>query len=229
MRGALNAPPSEGLSQSGGERAREPMTPDLQPDRIAALEAELADLKGDNARLRQRLDQRNAPGELRHRQRNTFAMLRMLIRSSAEPAEDLETYVLLLEDRLDAVARVQAAIDIPGRVDLAEIVGSRSGREPTRCRCAGRGWPAGAPDCPAHRRPHGSWCSGRRASFDRLRMRRPRPWASAPLRPCGLRLRADARARWSSRSSAIPDRLRGPSPKASGPARRARSSRRSAA
>lgn len=100
------------------------MTPDPQPDRIAALEAELAEVKGDNARLRQFLDQRNAPSELRHRQRNTFAMLRMLIRSSSEPARDLETYVLHLEDRLDAIARVQAAIDILGQVDLAEIIGS---------------------------------------------------------------------------------------------------------
>ncbi len=100
------------------------MTQDPQPDRIARLEAELAELKGDNARLRRLLDQHNAPGELRHRQRNTFAMLRMLIRASAEPAEDLETYVLHLEDRLDAVARVQAAIDILGQVDLAGIISS---------------------------------------------------------------------------------------------------------
>lgn len=100
------------------------MTRDPQPDQIATLEAELAELRGDNARLRQLLSRRNAPGELRHRQRNTLAMLRMLIRLSAEPAEDLETYVLHLEDRLDAVARVQAAIDIFGQVDLAEIIGS---------------------------------------------------------------------------------------------------------
>ena len=98
------------------------MTHDAQPDPTAALEAELAALKADNARLRQLLDARNAPGELRHRQRNTFAMLRMLIRSSAEPAEDLETYVSHLEDRLDAVARVQAAIDIFGQVDLADLI-----------------------------------------------------------------------------------------------------------
>lgn len=100
------------------------MTHDAQPDPTAALEAELAALKADNARLRQLLDARNVPGELRHRQRNTFAMLRMLIRSSAEPAEDLETYVSHLEDRLDAVARVQAAIDIFGQVDLADLIGS---------------------------------------------------------------------------------------------------------
>src|SRR6476660_1096015 len=41
---------------------------------------------------------------------------------------------------------------------------------------------------------------------------RPRPWASAPLLPCGRQRRVDAPAQWLSRSSAIPDRLRGPVP-----------------
>ncbi|AWN37177.1 HWE histidine kinase domain-containing protein [Methylobacterium radiodurans] len=100
------------------------MTQDAQADRIAALGAELAALRADNARLRRLLDARSASGELRHRQRNTFAMLRMLIRASSEAAGDLEAYVSHLEDRLDAVARVQAAIDVSGHVELADLIAS---------------------------------------------------------------------------------------------------------
>jgi two-component sensor histidine kinase len=104
------------------------MTQDAQSDRIAdriaELSAELAGLRADNGRLRRLLDARGASGELRHRQRNTFAMLRMLIRASSERAENLERYVSHLEDRLDAVVRVQAAIDVSGQVDLADLIGS---------------------------------------------------------------------------------------------------------
>jgi two-component sensor histidine kinase len=99
------------------------MTQDARADRIAEMSAELAELRADNERLRGLLDGRDASGELRHRQRHTFAMLRMLIRSSSETAEDLERYVSHLEDRLDAVARVQAAIDVSGQVDLADLIG----------------------------------------------------------------------------------------------------------
>lgn len=98
------------------------MSQDPLAERLAALDADIAALRTDNARLRRLLDARNAPGELRHRQRNTLAMLRMLIRASAEPAEDLSAYVSHLEDRLDALARVQAAIDIAGQVDLADLI-----------------------------------------------------------------------------------------------------------
>lgn len=91
-------------------------------DRIADLEAELSELRLDNARLRRLLDERDAPGELRHRQRNSIAMMRMLVRSSAETGEDLSDYALHLEDRLDAIARVQAAIDNSGRPDLGGLI-----------------------------------------------------------------------------------------------------------
>lgn len=96
---------------------------DAQADRIVELGSELAELRADNARLRRLLDARNASGEQRHRQRNTFAVLRMLIRASSGPAGDLEAYVSHLEDRLDAVARVQSAIDVSGPVDLADLIG----------------------------------------------------------------------------------------------------------
>ena len=61
------------------------MTANIEPDRIAELEA-------DNRRLRRLLDQRDAPGELRHRLNSTLAMLRVIIRKSAETNRDLHAY-----------------------------------------------------------------------------------------------------------------------------------------
>ena len=84
---------------------------DPQTERIAELEHALADLRSDDARLRRLLDERDAPSELRHRQRNAIAMLRTLVRATAETGRAQEDYVSHLEDRLDAIARVQAAID----------------------------------------------------------------------------------------------------------------------
>jgi two-component sensor histidine kinase len=78
----------------------------------------LAELEAHNRRLRRLLDQRDAPGELRHRLNSTLAMLRIVIRKSAETKRDVEAYVGHLEDRLDAVARAQAAADARGSVDL---------------------------------------------------------------------------------------------------------------
>ncbi len=98
------------------------MTRSSQTALIAELEAELAGVRADNARLRLLLDAKGAPGELRHRQRNTLSVLRTIVRASAEPAEDLETYVSHFEDRLDAIGRVQAAIDSAGAVDLAYFI-----------------------------------------------------------------------------------------------------------
>src|SRR3712207_5061444 len=80
--------------------------------------ARIAELEADNRRLRRLLDQQDAPGELRHRLQNTLAMLRTIIRRSAETERDREAYVAHLEDRLDAVARAQAAADAFGAIDL---------------------------------------------------------------------------------------------------------------
>lgn len=80
--------------------------------------ARIAELEADNRRLRGLLDQRDAPGELRHRLRNTVAMLRTIIRTSAATERDLDIYVGHLEDRLDALARAQAAADDHGTVEL---------------------------------------------------------------------------------------------------------------
>lgn len=95
---------------------------DTQTDRIAGLEAEVSELRADNMRLRQLLDERDAPGELRHRQRNSIAMMRLLVRSSAETDKVLSDYVLHLEDRLDAIARVQTSIDNSGQPDLGGLI-----------------------------------------------------------------------------------------------------------
>lgn len=83
---------------------------------------DIDDLQADNARLRRLLDQRDAPGELRHRLQSTLAMLRIIIRKSASMKDDIEAYVAHLEDRLEAIARAQAAADEKGSVELFDLV-----------------------------------------------------------------------------------------------------------
>lgn len=80
--------------------------------------ARIAELEADNKRLRRLLDQRDAPGELRHRLRTTVAMLRIIIRKSAHTPRTIDDYVGHLEDRLDALARAQGAADEHGSVAL---------------------------------------------------------------------------------------------------------------
>jgi len=84
-------------------------------DRIRELEA-------DNRRLRRFLDQRDAPGELRHRLRSTFALLSAIIRKSAQTPRDQASYADHLEDRLDAIARAQALADQYGEVNLHTVL-----------------------------------------------------------------------------------------------------------
>lgn len=75
-------------------------------------------LRADNDRLRRLLDQANTPAELRHRMRSTLALLRHVIRRSADRATDIEDYVAHLVDRVDAVARAQTTADDQGAIDL---------------------------------------------------------------------------------------------------------------
>jgi len=84
--------------------------------------ARIAELETDNRRLRRLLDQRDAPGELRHRLRNTVAMLRTIIRKSAQPERDHESYIGHLEDRLEALVRAQAAADEHGSVEVHRVL-----------------------------------------------------------------------------------------------------------
>ena len=67
-------------------------------------------LERDNARLRRLLDQRGSTAGLRHETRNTLAMVRDVVRRSAENSDSVEDYVAHLEGRLDAVTRIQTAI-----------------------------------------------------------------------------------------------------------------------
>ena len=84
--------------------------------------ARIGELEADNRRLRRLLDQRDAPGELRHRLNTTVAMLRTIIRKSAETDRDMDTYAGHLEDRLDALMRAQAAADEQGTVELHKLL-----------------------------------------------------------------------------------------------------------
>ncbi|MCG6206401.1 sensor histidine kinase [Rhodopseudomonas sp. HC1] len=76
----------------------------------------------DNYRLRQLLDQHDAPNKLRHRLRSTVALLRMVIRKSAESRTDIDAYMGLLEDRLDAIVRVQSIADEQGIIELQKLL-----------------------------------------------------------------------------------------------------------
>ena len=84
--------------------------------------ARIGELEADNRRLRRLLDQRDAPGELRHRLNTTLAMLRTIIRKSIETDRDMDTYAGHLEDRLDALMRAQAAADEQGSVELHKLL-----------------------------------------------------------------------------------------------------------
>lgn len=87
------------------------MTSGTEAERVAELET-------DNRRLRRLLDGRDTPGELRHRLRSTLALLRAVVRKSAETERDLPGFVAHLEDRLDAIMRAQAYADQHGTVRL---------------------------------------------------------------------------------------------------------------
>lgn len=62
--------------------------------------------------------------ELQHRVRNTLAVVRSIVRRSAQSATDVEDYTMHLEGRIDAFARVQASItrDPARGVDLEYLV-----------------------------------------------------------------------------------------------------------
>jgi two-component sensor histidine kinase len=88
---------------------------DQDADRIALLEA-------DNRRLRMLLDRAGVAGELRHRLRNVAALLRTVIRRSAQTPRDLESVVAHIEDRLDVIVRTHAKLDEHEAVDLHGLV-----------------------------------------------------------------------------------------------------------
>ncbi|WP_262266001.1 GAF domain-containing protein [Microvirga yunnanensis] len=62
--------------------------------------------------------------ELQHRVRNTLAVIRSIAHQTAETSETVEDYAMHLEGRIDAFARVQAAVtrDPSAGIDLAALV-----------------------------------------------------------------------------------------------------------
>lgn len=79
------------------------MSQDTLSQRVRALEL-------DNARLRRLLKHQGLTSGLRHQARNTLAMVRDIVRQSAERFGNVEDYAAHLEDRLDAIFRIQNTI-----------------------------------------------------------------------------------------------------------------------
>jgi two-component sensor histidine kinase len=67
-------------------------------------------LELDNARLRRLLEHQGLTSGLRHQARNTLAMVRDVVRQSAERFSNVDDYAAHLEDRLDAIFRIQNTI-----------------------------------------------------------------------------------------------------------------------
>lgn len=82
----------------------------------------VAKLEADNARLRSLLDAGGASDGLRHGLRDTMAMLRAVLRLSADTAHNVETYATHLEGRLDAIARVRVGVDLFGDISLHSLI-----------------------------------------------------------------------------------------------------------
>ena len=84
-------------------------------DRLAAAEA-------DNARLRRLLDEAGVSDNLWNALRDTVALLRAVMRRSAETASDVENYVAHLEGRLNSLMRMRARTNAFGEADLHLLV-----------------------------------------------------------------------------------------------------------
>ena len=84
--------------------------------------ARLASLEADNARLRRLLDKKGMHDGLRHGLRDTVAMLRAVMRQSAETADDVEDYVIHLDGRLGALMRARTILDAFGEANLHTLV-----------------------------------------------------------------------------------------------------------
>lgn len=85
----------------------------------------IEELAADNRRLRQLLDERHLPSELRHRQRSTLALLRAVVQQGQHQSPDVEAYAGHLLDRLDAIAWAQSTADDRGDVDFHTLIAER--------------------------------------------------------------------------------------------------------
>ncbi len=107
-----------------------------QPHRLSDLDTKLTDVYARlaaeaiaqvraEAALRESESQaRLLLAELQHRVRNTLAVIRSIARQTAETSETVEDYAMHLDGRLDAFARVQAAVtrDPSAGIDLAALM-----------------------------------------------------------------------------------------------------------
>ena len=84
-------------------------------ERLAALEV-------DNARLRRLLDEAGLHDGLRHAFRDLVAVLRAIVRRSAETSDDVEGYAAHLLGRIDALARARTRTDTLGEADLHALI-----------------------------------------------------------------------------------------------------------
>lgn len=81
--------------------------------------------------------------ELKHRMRNTLSVIRSIARRTARTSGTLKNYVMHLEGRLDAVARIQSALmrDPVSGLDLGEMISDEllayAAREGNRLRIGG--------------------------------------------------------------------------------------------
>lgn len=98
------------------------------PDHAASTERAAA-LEAENAALRQGLADaglrnRHMLHELQHRARNTFAVVRSIVRCTATTSHTVDDYAMHLTGRLDAVARAEAmtAFDPQGSACLQNLL-----------------------------------------------------------------------------------------------------------
>ncbi len=87
-----------------GRSTAQVLTESGQERRMIGVMQDVTEAKAAEARQRLLL------AELQHRVRNSLAVIRSMVRRSAQAATDLEDYVSHLEGRIDALARVQAAV-----------------------------------------------------------------------------------------------------------------------
>ena len=70
----------------------------------------IGDLERENERLRRLLAAHNVPSALRHQVRNSLALMRAILRKSAETSTSVEDYAAHTEGRFDALLRVQTLL-----------------------------------------------------------------------------------------------------------------------
>jgi two-component system CheB/CheR fusion protein len=91
---------------------------------LTAVSSQLAHRMRELMRSEERLRQRQLLSELQHRVRNTLGVVRSIARRTAETSETVDEYAMHLDGRLNALARVQAAVtrDPAAGVSLEALV-----------------------------------------------------------------------------------------------------------